>query len=79
MPRRITVPDLRPRHRCRRCGTDARYSVRTHKLGPAEESAIRSLAATKSLRSLAPEFGVSHESVRAVLRESGRDSAGVAA
>jgi hypothetical protein len=30
---------------------------------------IRALAATKSLRSLADEFGVSHETIRIVLRE----------
>jgi len=32
-----------------------------------QESEIRALARTKSLRSLAADFGVSHETVRAVL------------
>ena len=45
-----------------------RYSSRALKLSPAEESAIRALSATKSLRSLAADFGVSHETVRAVCR-----------
>ena len=67
-PQRITVPDLRPLPGRRRSGSGARYALRAHKLGPAEEAAIRSLAATKSLRSLAAEFGVSHETVRAVVR-----------
>jgi hypothetical protein len=35
-----------------------------------QESTIRALAATRSLRSLAAEFGVSHETIRAVLRET---------
>ena len=67
-PRRVTVPDLRPRQRRHRCGSGARYSVRARKLTPAEESAIRALAASKSLRSLAADFGVSRETVRTVVR-----------
>ena len=67
-PRRIAVPDLRPRRRRHRSGSGARYSVRARKLTPAEDSTLRALAATRSLRSLAAEFGVSHETVRAVLR-----------
>ena len=45
-----------------------RYRYRAHKLPAAEEAVIRALAATKNLRSLAADFGVSHETVRAVLR-----------
>ena len=41
------------------------------KLTPDQEAAIRSLAGTKSLRALAADFGVSHETVRAVLRRPG--------
>ena len=41
------------------------------RLTEAERSAIRSLAAGKSLRSLAADFGVSHETIRAVLAASG--------
>ena len=36
---------------------------------------IRALAATKSLRALAAAFGVSHETVRAVLRAGRAESA----
>ena len=43
-----------------------RYRVRARKLTPDQEAAIRALAATKSLRSLAADFGVSHETVRAI-------------
>ena len=34
-----------------------------------ERRAIRAVAATRSLRDLAADFGVSHETVRAVLHE----------
>jgi hypothetical protein len=33
-----------------------------------QESTIHALAGTSSLRSIAAEFGVSHETIRAVLR-----------
>ncbi len=41
---------------------------RRQKLSPEQEAALRAQAGTKSLRTLAAEFGVSHETVRAVLR-----------
>ena len=41
---------------------------RQRKLSPEQEGAILALAATRSLRALAADFGVSHETVRAVLR-----------
>ena len=62
------APDLRgqlPRNRSSR----PRYRARARRLTAEQESAIRALAATKSLRSLAGEFGVSHETIRAVLRQ----------
>jgi hypothetical protein len=37
-------------------------------LTPSQEAEIVALAATKSLRSLAADFGVSHETVRTVLQ-----------
>ncbi len=48
-----------------------RYRARPRKLTPGQEAALRALAGTKSLRVLAAEFGVSYETVRAVLRERG--------
>ncbi len=66
-PRRISVPDFRHfRHRVI-CGSAMRYAQRPRKLTPAEESAIRTLGGTKSLRSLAADFGVSHETVRSAI------------
>ena len=46
-----------------------RYRTRARKLTPEQESAIRALAETKSLRSLAADFGVSHETIRTVVRQ----------
>jgi transposase len=43
---------------------------RPGQLAPQERYAIRSLALTKSLRSLAADFGVSHETVRRVIRDA---------
>ena len=44
---------------------------RPRKLSPAEAASVRALAATRSLRDLAADFGVSPETVRAVLRARG--------
>jgi hypothetical protein len=46
-----------------------RYSTRARKLICEQEAKIRRLSATKSLRILAAEFGVSHETIRAVVRK----------
>ena len=68
--RRMDIPDLRPRRRRASCGSGVRYSSRTRKLTPEDETHVRALAATRSLRSLVAEFGVSHETVRATVRRS---------
>lgn len=47
---------------------------RPRELATDERAAIRALAHTKSLRALAADFGVSHETVRAVLRGGGSES-----
>jgi hypothetical protein len=41
---------------------------------PADESAVRALAGTKSPRALAADFGVSHETVRAIVRSRDRSA-----
>jgi hypothetical protein len=46
-----------------------RSRARARKLTAHQESAIRVLAGTRSLRSLAADFGVSYEAIRAVLRQ----------
>ena len=47
---------------------DACQAPRRRKLSPEQAAAIRFQAGNRSLRELAGEFGVSHETVRAVLR-----------
>ena len=69
-PRRVSVPDFRPQHHQSTCGSGLRYSQRAKSLSSAEEAAIRALASRKSLRSLAAEFGVSHETLRRVTRDA---------
>ena len=75
---RVPVPDLRPSVPSASRWPAAsppdapaprRYRARPRKLTPEQEDAARALAATRSLRSLAADFGVSHETVRAVLGE----------
>ena len=66
--RRVAIPDLRALPRRRRGGSSGRYALRARKLTPAEASTIRPLAGSKSLRSLAADFGVSHETIRAIVR-----------
>jgi hypothetical protein len=74
--RRIKVPDLRtgaspsPRWPSRRdVSKIPRYRARARKLTPDQEASIRAFGSMKSLRALAAEFGVSHETIRAVLRQ----------
>ena len=57
----------------RNASRSRRYARRPGKLTPAQESTIRALAATRSLRSLAADYGVSHETVRAVCRQQRAD------
>jgi hypothetical protein len=75
-PSRIRFPDLRtgispgPRWPSQREPSEPpRYCARVRKLTVEQELAIRGHAATKSLRALAAEFGVSHETIRAVVRQ----------
>ena len=50
-----------------RSGREPSLTQRPRQLLPEERDGIRSLALTKSLRSLAADFGVSHETIRSVL------------
>jgi hypothetical protein len=76
---RIPFPDLRtettpnvrwlPRRQPRgNVSTCPRYRARARKLTAQQEAAIRALAGSRSLRSLAADFGVSCETIRAVVR-----------
>jgi hypothetical protein len=54
--------------------TIAAIEAARRKLAPEQESTIRALARTKSLRSLAADFGVSHETVRSICRRAERSA-----
>jgi hypothetical protein len=73
---RVPVLDFRVRHSVgprwpsrRDTTSPLRYRARARRLTPEQESKIRALAGTKSLRSLAADFGVSHETIRSVVRQ----------
>jgi hypothetical protein len=64
----IDIAEVSPR---RMSGTSQRASLqvlRCRKLAPDQVVTIRALAGTKSLRALATDFDVSHETIRAALR-----------
>ena len=63
----VVIAEAPPRRVAGRATRASCTTPRQRKLSPQQEAAIRALAGTKSLRSLAAEFGVSHETVRAVL------------
>ena len=50
---------------------DAYHEPRRRKLSPEQAAAIRASAGNRSLRELAAEFGVSHETVRSVIQGAG--------
>ena len=50
--------------------TRAYQGPRPRKLSPAQEAEIRVAAGALTLRELAADFGVSHETVRGVIRRS---------
>jgi DNA-directed RNA polymerase sigma subunit (sigma70/sigma32) len=47
----------------------AYHAPRRRKLSSQQEATIRSQSGTRTLRELAAEFGVSHETIRTVLRQ----------
>ena len=75
----IVVAAPQVRQHAGRSGRSPYQRARPRRLSPAKREAIRALAPNRTLRELAADFGVSHETVRAVLRASNRDSVGAAA
>ena len=59
-PRRVAGYSRRPSYR----------AARRRKLSPEQEAAVRAQAGKRTLRELADEFGVSHETVRSIVRTS---------
>jgi len=67
----VVIAEAPPRRVTGRSQRAAYETPRRRKLTPEQEAAIRAVAGTRSLRSLATDFGVSHETIRAVLRQQG--------
>ena len=70
----IDIAVVPPRRLSGHSKRSAYHAPRRRKLTAEQEAAIWALVATKSLRSLADELGVSHETIRKVVR--GRQAAG---
>jgi hypothetical protein len=58
------------RRRVGRSGRDTHREPRRRKLSPEQVAAIRGSAGDRTLRDLAADFGVSHETVRRVIRDA---------
>ena len=72
----VVIAEAPPRRVSGRSKRASYQAPRRRKLSPEQEAAIRALAQTRSLRALAADFGVSHETVRAVLRGNAGVGAG---
>ena len=71
-PGLVVIAEAPPRRVSGRSERASYHAPRRRKLTPEQEAAIRALAGTRSLRALAAEFGVSHETVRTALRRRER-------
>jgi hypothetical protein len=74
-PGAIVFAKVPERRRTGRSARDTYQTPRSRKLCPQEEQAIRDAADLRTLRDLAAEFGVSHETVRAIARETKSNAA----
>ena len=69
-PGLVVIAEAPPRRASGRSRRAAYHAPRRRKLSPEQEAAIRASAGSRTLRDLAAEFGVSHETVRAVCRRA---------
>ena len=65
----IDIAVVPPRRVSARSKRTSYHAPRRRKLSPEQEAAIRGEAGNRTLRSLAADFGVSHETIRAVVRQ----------
>jgi hypothetical protein len=72
----VVIAEAPPRRVSGRSKRASYHAPRPRKLAPEQEAAIQASAGDRSLRSLAAEFGVSHETVRATLRTAGAAEVG---
>ena len=68
----MVIAESPPRRVSGRSKRASYQSARQRKLSPEQEAAIRACGGHRSLRELAAAFGVSHETVRAVVRAVSR-------
>ena len=66
----MVIAEAPPRRLSGRPGRASYHAPRRRKRSPEQEAAIRALAGTSSLRPLAAEFGVSHETIRGVVQSA---------
>ena len=64
----VVIAEAPPRRVAGRSERAPYHAPRRRKLSPEQEAAIRANAGNRTLRELAADFGVSHETVRAVCR-----------
>ncbi len=69
-PRKLLIVELRRNQDPRYHTSGTRYTRRPHQLTPIAEATTRKLVGTKSLRALAAEFNVSHQTIRVVCQRS---------
>jgi hypothetical protein len=67
-PDLVVIAEAPPRRVGGRSGRAPYHPPRPRKLSPEQEAAIHANAGNRTLRELAAEFEVSHETVRAILR-----------
>jgi hypothetical protein len=65
----VVITSAPPRRAVGTSGREAYQNPRSRKLSLEQEAAIRRQAGNRTLRELAADFGVSHETIRTVLRE----------
>ncbi len=70
-PGAVAIADAPPRRSSGRSGRAPCPLPQGRRLSPEQRAAIRADAGNRTLRALAAEFGVSHETIRTVLRERG--------
>lgn len=75
-PGALVIAAPPPRSPVGRSGRESYREPRARKLSAEQADAIRADGGGRSLRDLAGEFGVSHETVRSVLRATGCEAPG---
>jgi DNA-binding CsgD family transcriptional regulator len=65
----VVIAEAPPRRVSGQSGRASHHTPRRHKFSPEQEAAVRAGAGNQTLRELAADFGVSHETIRNVVRQ----------